>query len=641
MTGGAVLKAASAGAARRLVPTLVVFVVVTVAAAAGLLGLALATSSNAAFETAFARYHGADLSVTIDAAKVTRAQLAATGHLRGVTRAAGYLATTITLTVPVPADMAASGQVSGRVSVVGRASRSGPLDDIIQKTGRWPTRPGEIDLALYSETRGSIGQVVTATVTSVHGHPKLTVAGYAAPATQDETQEAWAAPGQVAALERAGAPAQEQMLYTFRQAATQAQLSADLSELKAALPAGAIITSVRWLNTEYGHAAQQGTGTPSVAAYAVIGLLLALVITASVVSAAVAASYRRIGVLKSIGFTPAQVAATYLAQLGLPALAGALAGTVLGNRTAPPLIDTGPVRLSVGVPVWVDVSVPLGICALVGLAALVPAARAGRLPAVQAITAGHAALAGGGHAAHRLAARLRLPRPVSLGLAAPFTRPAPSLATTAVITSGLAAVVLAVGLDAQMASIVLSIGHATTDVSLIRRLTWLVAVVAGLGVFSAVLMLARERVHDLGVFKALGMTPRQVIAMVTCWVIAPTIAAAVIALPAGVALEGVVARAVISGQAGRLAQLRLPGGAHRPRRAQVMPPGGTHRPIVVPPEAHPGPRSLGAHPGLAHVYNPGALTLLALAGLAIAIAGALGPAVWAAASRTTTALRAE
>jgi putative ABC transport system permease protein len=35
------------------------------------------------------------------------------------------------------------------------------------------------------------------------------------------------------------------------------------------------------------------------------------------------------------------------------------------------------------------------------------------------------------------------------------------------------------------------------------------------------------------------------------------------------------------------------------------------------------------------------LTLLALAGLAIAIAGALGPASWAAASKTTTALHAE
>jgi hypothetical protein len=40
-------------------------------------------------------------------------------------------------------------------------------------------------------------------------------------------------------------------------------------------------------------------------------------------------------------------------------------------------------------------------------------------------------------------------------------------------------------------------------------------------------------------------------------------------------------------------------------------------------------------------YTPGELALLALAGLAIAVIGALGPAIWAAASRTTTALRAE
>ena len=40
-------------------------------------------------------------------------------------------------------------------------------------------------------------------------------------------------------------------------------------------------------------------------------------------------------------------------------------------------------------------------------------------------------------------------------------------------------------------------------------------------------------------------------------------------------------------------------------------------------------------------YTPGELALLALAGLAIALAGALGPAAWGATSRTTTALRAE
>ncbi len=125
-------------------------------------------------------------------------------------------------------------------------------------------------------------------------------------------------------------------------------------------------------------------------AYAVIGLVLAVLITVIVAAAAVAASYARIGVLNSIGFTPAQIAAAYLAQLGIPALAGALAGTALGNRWARPMIDTGPFHIHVGVPVWVAVMVPLGLCALVGLAALVPAVRAGRRPAVQAITASQA-----------------------------------------------------------------------------------------------------------------------------------------------------------------------------------------------------------------------------------------------------------
>ena len=119
---------------------------------------------------------------------------------------------------------------------------------------------------------------------------------------------------------------------------------------------------------------------------------------------------------------------------------------------------------------------------------------------------------------------------------------------------------------------------------------------AGLGVLNSVLMLTRERVHDLGIFKALGMTPPQSMAMVTCWIIVPAIAAAIIALPAGMALQNAVMHAIAGG---------LPGSVTA--------------------------TSIGS---LVHVYTPGGLTLLALAGLAIAITGALGPAAWAAASRT-------
>jgi putative ABC transport system permease protein len=93
--------------------------------------------------------------------------------------------------------------------------------------------------------------------------------------------------------------------------------------------------------------------------------------------------------------------------------------------------------------------------------------------------------------------------------------------------------------------------------------------------------------------------------MVTCWAIVPAIAAAIIALPAGVALQNAVMHALASDQA-----------------------------IL--------PQTLSTTPGsLMHVYTPGGLTLLALVGLAIAVIGALGPATWAATAKTTTALHAE
>ena len=55
-----------------------------------------------------------------------------------------------------------------------------------------------------------------------------------------------------------------------------------------------------------------------------------------------------------------------------------------------------------------------------------------------------------GYAAHRLAARLRLPRPVGLGVAAPFARPARTLVTLAAIAFGATAVIFAVGLNSSL-----------------------------------------------------------------------------------------------------------------------------------------------------------------------------------------------
>lgn len=136
--------------------------------------------------------------------------------------------------------------------------------------------------------------------------------------------------------------------------------------------------------------------------------------------------------------------------------------------------------------------------------------------------------------------------------------------------------------------------------SYFHLLAVLIAVLASLGVLNSVLMATRERLHDLGIYRAVGMTPAQTITTVLCWVIVPTILAAIIALPVGLIIQA----GLIQHLAHSSANLLLPD-------------------------------------SFVHVLGAGELALLTLAGTAIAAAGALGPAAWAATSKTTTALRAE
>ena len=56
---------------------------------------------------------------------------------------------------------------------------------------------------------------------------------------------------------------------------------------------------------------------------------------------------------------------------------------------------------------------------------------------------------------------------------------------------------------------------------------------AGLGVLNLVVLDTRQRVHDLGIFKALGMSPRQTIAMVLASVTGIGLVAGIIGVPLG------------------------------------------------------------------------------------------------------------
>jgi putative ABC transport system permease protein len=796
MRAAPVFRAVSGGVTRRKVQTVVIFTVLLVSTASATLGLGLLLDSNSPFQHAFAAQRGAEAAASVDAAKATTGQLAATGRLPQVTAAAGPFAeATIT-----PRISTHGGITLPSATVAGRASPGGPVDDLTLDAGRWAQRPGEIVLSRDFQYPGPPAQLIGSqiTVTSLPGHPVLTVVGVAKSIT--DSADAWVLPAEIAALRPPHAPTTAQMLYRFHHADTQAQINADVTALTRTLPAGTITGTGSWLTVKTQENGTIAIIVPFVVAFGVIGLVMSVVIVGNAVNGAVVSGYRRIGVLKSIGFTPAQVVTAYVAQAGIPALAGTLAGVVVGNVLAVPLLSQTAAVYGVGqllVPAPVDIAVPLLMCALVGLAALLPALRAGRLSAVQAIATGRAPRTGRGYAAHRLLGRLPLPRPVTIGLAAPFARPARTAVTIAAILFGATAVIFAAGLQAtlnraangqshaasEQVQIVPAVhygpaphngtvpgfggrppqaaghyptvpaallaqpgtrrwvaeamphvavagltdpvpaeafqgnaawtgydmisgrwyrgpgevvvntgfltqtrksvgdtititfgGHRTTarivgeafdpqgqsqpvlltswqtlggaragltiqayDVglrpgtdpaayadalnhalfpkffasaatgdpfyhtltALIGTLTLLLALAAGLGVLNTVVLGTRDRVHDLGVFKAVGMTPRQTIAMVVCWIAGAGLAAGVIAVPVSVILHSSVVRAMANA-------------------------GGSRLPASY-----------------INVFTPAELLLLALAGLVIAVAGALLPATWAARTRTASALRAE
>lgn len=777
----AVATAVRCAVLRRRLPSLVIGTVALLSSATAVLAIGLLVVSDAPFDTAFARQSGAHAAAAFDPALVSAEALVATASRPGVIAAAGPFET---------ATVAFDGP--GRpLTVVGRADQGGPVDRLALDSGRWLAGPGEIVLGRElpgppGAGRLGIGDAITA---NLPGSPTLQVVGIATSIT--DTADAWVWPTQDDVIHPAQAETSRQMLYRFDGAGDHRAVRDGLTAATAGLPAGALTGSASYLTSKLAADSSSGPVVPFVVAFAVLGLVMAVLIVSNVVSGAVVAGYRIIGVLKSLGFSPGQVVVAFAGQATIPGLIGCLLGLPLGNALALPLLRRTEraygVTAGTGVPLWVDVLVGIGLPVLIAAAAMVPAWRAGRFPAVQAISVGRAPRTGRGYRVRRWLASTRLPRPVGFGLATPFTRPTRTAVTLVAILLGAVTVVFAAGLSTTLTrtleafsrteavpvnvlprpegpgpsdpdsfdaaavraavqshpgtahvvaswqaevtvpaltepvefigydgeagwtghelisgrwftgpgevvagspmlrstglavgdSIVLTgdqgereevrisgevfdndndglvlIGDAATlgtlaeqrgpvrlevglaagtdllayvdslnrellglgafaarqsesnptlaiMLGLIATLTMLLSVVAALGVVNTVVLNTRERVHEIGVLKAIGMTPGQVRTMVITSMTGVGMVAGVLALPLGYALH----RAVV--------------------------------PIMA------GAVDLGVPDILLTVYAPAQLAALAAAGMVLAVIGALLPAGWAARARAATALRSE
>ncbi|HEY6788121.1 MAG TPA: ABC transporter permease, partial [Trebonia sp.] len=494
MSSLGVIRTASGGIARHKVQAFVLFMVLLVSTASATLGLGLMVASNAPYNHAFAAQKGADITLTVNTDEATTAQLAASEHAAGVTAANGPFTA---VTVPFNFD----GQPWGPVPVVGRGTPAGPVDTVDLSAGHWPDGPGQMVFdarpGLIGGPGGPLEIGSTFQATTLPGAPTFTIVGFATSITRsamawvtpaqattlqglvatvakecaDGTAPASAgcnnqsvntggsAPGQPTAISTGtaagaqSAPPLEQMLYRFSSAATQAQVSADLKALGQVIPPAAISTAGNWLTMQSQNDTTSSIMEPFVIAFALIGLIMAVLIVFNVVSGAVVAQYYRIGVLKSLGMTPGQVIAVYLNRIGWPALFGCVIGVVLGDLLSVPIMGKTAGAYGVGrqsVPLWVLVAVPLGMLVLTMLSALGPALQAGRLSATAAIAAGRAPKSGHGYLAHRLLSRVSLPRPITLGLAAPFARPGRTVVTLFAIAFGATAVIFGIGLSTSL-----------------------------------------------------------------------------------------------------------------------------------------------------------------------------------------------
>ena len=806
----AVFRAARGGLGGKKLQAVIIGLVVLVATAASTLALGMLVDAHSPFDHAFASQNGADVAVTVDTSVASAAQITAATKVKGVTAVAGpFVAENVTAQVSMPGT---DGTIGNPMNFVGRSSPGGPVDDLTLQQGQWATSDNQV--VLSSNAPGQLGSTI------IVGKQVLTVVGVANSVTG--TADAWVLPAEMNAIAGAAGTGQAQLLYQFSSNATGADITSDINEVKAALPSGAVLSSVSYLDYRTSERSSVAPWVPFIIAFGVIALVISVLIVVNVVAGAVVAGTTRIGVHKSIGFTPLQVVACYVLLVAVPAVSGAIVGVVCGNLLAAPLYRQNAQVYQVGVlgvPFWVDLAVPLVVLALTVAAAVGPALRAGAMSPVQAIATGRAPRPKHGFFAQRLLARLTgLPRAVTLGFASPAARPGRTFVTAVAVLFGAAAVTFGVGLsislnrvyhdlsdaarlpvqvmappaglqpgpgpiaggpgkgakgdkpdikigpggqsltaaqqhaitaaiaatpgtlhylseaddnlplpglgnanggaritaygggdpswsnlalisgnwysqsastpeidvntlfladtntavgdtytlvngthkvtakivgeifgagdevqiymspatltaidptvtdpgnyavslkpgvnaDAYASTLQTTLGgsysvntHGGSDkallavVTLIAMLTLLIIAVAGLGVLNTVALQIRERAHDIGVFKALGMTPRQTLTMVICSVGITGLVAGIIAVPAGILLH--------------------------------------HN--VLPTMAHAANSDLPA--SVISVYSAPEMAVLALAGLVIAIAGALAPASWAANSRTATALRTE
>jgi putative ABC transport system permease protein len=540
------LRLAFAGLRRRRLQAALTVVVVAAATAALTVALGVGRVADRPFERTFAETNGAHVIARTFAG--SDADLTLLERLPGVTASTGVVPTAFT-------SFAHDGRTFG-LQLVGVLATPPEVSRPLVVEGSWPA-PGQA--LLERSFARFLGLEPGDLVPAAGGRAGLEVSGIAVVPKGEAYPSAQ--PGVAFVREETladlpASPAGRANLLGVRLADPAA---ADAFAAQAHRLLGRAADVEPW--TEERADAAETTRTISVVFgfYAVFLLVAGGAVLATLVGGRVAAQARDVGLLKTTGLTPRQVGLVFLLeQLAIGAL-GCAIGVLVGWLATPAFTARAASLVNASETPPLDPAqtalVVVSVLALVATFTLVPAVAAARRPAVETLRGGERAL-GGRSRLGRLADRLRLPLPAVLGARSSFSRPGRSALTALSLALTVAAVVATLGMEASLDvatdpppapplaqgidtpawdPVDDDAGEGATLRPIVYGLDALLLFVGLVNLLATLLLAVRERVREVGLLKAIGLTPRQVSGTVVWSQAVLGGAAALVGIPLGLA----------------------------------------------------------------------------------------------------------
>jgi putative ABC transport system permease protein len=459
----AVLVKAITDLRRRRLQAAIVFVTALLAVGTGTMALTLMSQTRDPYLSAFDAQRGAHLQVAFDG-RIDPRTIAGTPALIGASASGGpYASTDVQFQF---------GSHKFWITTIGRDNPGGQVEQLRITAGHWPASDQDIALTRSFAALHHIAIGDRLKVVSIPQEPQLTVAaeiadideafagvtaGSGATGGRDVSgQHAWVLSSAIAALSLKDA-SYYFMDYRFASDPTRAQLQANLATLRRSLPSGTITNSTNYLVIGTIFNVSDQLVTSVLLAFSVLALLATVAIVANLVTGIVIAAYREIGIMKALGFTPLQVELVFVLQMVLPGAVASLVAIPLGTVAIQPILASSSQALGLAYqPVFspaLDALAFVGALVIVTGAALLAALRAGRLRPAAIIARASAPRGRSGRALRRLAARLRLPRPVVLGVGDAFSRPLRAVLTVIAVFVGVVTITVGLGLSRSITAI--------------------------------------------------------------------------------------------------------------------------------------------------------------------------------------------